>query len=43
MKDYRQEEEIVKDYTASTTDLNGINVTRSDDKAPKQYPDRPWF
>ena len=30
-------------YTASTTDLNGINVTRSDDKAPKKYPDRPWF
>ena len=30
-------------YTASTTDLNGVNVTRSDDKAPKKYPDRPWF
>ncbi|MGK7893286.1 MAG: cache domain-containing protein, partial [Xenococcus sp. (in: cyanobacteria)] len=30
-------------YTASTTDLNGINVTRSDDKAPKNYGDRPWF
>ena len=30
-------------YTASTTDLNGTNVTRSDDKAPKKYPDRPWF
>ena len=30
-------------YTASTTDLNGTNVTRSDEKAPKKYPDRPWF
>ena len=30
-------------YTASTTDLNGTNVTRSDDKAPKKYGDRPWF
>ena len=30
-------------YTVSTTDLNGINITRSDDKAPKKYPDRPWF
>ena len=30
-------------YTASTTDLTGTNVTRSDDKAPKSYPDRPWF
>ena len=30
-------------YTASTTDLNGTNVSRSDDKAAKKYPDRPWF
>ena len=30
-------------YTASTTDLKGTNVTRSDDKAPKKYGDRPWF
>lgn len=30
-------------YTASTTGLDGINVTRSDNKAPKNYADRPWF
>ncbi|MDJ0567810.1 MAG: methyl-accepting chemotaxis protein [Pleurocapsa sp. MO_192.B19] len=30
-------------YTASTTNLSGINVTRSDDQAPKNYSDRPWF
>ena len=30
-------------YTASTTDLNGVNVTRSDNKAAKKYGDRPWF
>ena len=30
-------------YTASTTDTKGINVTRSDEKAPKNYADRPWF
>lgn len=30
-------------YTASTTGLDGINVTRSDNQAPKKYADRPWF
>ncbi len=30
-------------YLVSTTDLNGINVARSDDQEPKDYSDRPWF
>ncbi len=30
-------------YLVSTTDLTGINVARSDDVAPKDYSDRPWF
>jgi GAF domain-containing protein/HAMP domain-containing protein len=30
-------------YLVSTTDLNGINVARNDDVAPKDYSDRPWF
>ena len=30
-------------YLASTTDLNGLNVARSDESKPMQYEDRPWF
>lgn len=30
-------------YLASTTDLNGINVARSDGADPKDYSDRLWF
>ena len=30
-------------YLASTTNLDGWNVARSDDKKPKYYGDRPWF
>jgi len=30
-------------YLLSTTDLNGINVARSDDKRPIDYSDRLWF
>jgi GAF domain-containing protein/HAMP domain-containing protein len=30
-------------YLVSTTDLDGINVARNDDVAPKDYSDRPWF
>ena len=30
-------------YLVSTTDLDGINVARSDDQAPKEYGDRIWF
>ncbi|MBN1179034.1 MAG: GAF domain-containing protein [Anaerolineae bacterium] len=30
-------------YLVSTTDLDGINVARSDDDAPKDYSDRFWF
>ncbi len=30
-------------YLASTTDLEGVNIARSDDKKPKYYGDRPWF
>ena len=30
-------------YLASTTNLDGINVARSDGKEPKDYHDRPWF
>ena len=29
-------------YLVSTTDLQGINVARNDDAAPKDYSDRPW-
>ena len=29
-------------YLVSTTDKSGINVARSDDKAPKDYSDRAW-
>ncbi|MFZ5919384.1 MAG: GAF domain-containing protein [Chloroflexota bacterium] len=29
-------------YLASTTDLNGLNVARSDDASPKDYSDRLW-
>ena len=29
-------------YLVSTTDINGINVARSDDATPKDYSDRPW-
>ena len=46
-----QQEPVVIEYTnvyqniylASTTDLNGINVARSDGNEPKEYGDRPWF
>ncbi len=30
-------------YLASTTNLDGWNVARSDDEKPKYYGDRPWF
>ena len=30
-------------YLASTTDLDGQNIARSDNKKPKYYGDRPWF
>ncbi len=30
-------------YLVSTTDLNGINVARNDDAAPKDYHDRAWY
>ena len=30
-------------YLVSTTDLTGLNVARSDDKAPKDYSDRQWY
>ncbi|MGK7898082.1 MAG: cache domain-containing protein [Xenococcus sp. (in: cyanobacteria)] len=30
-------------YLAHTTDLNGLNIARSDDKAPKNYEDRNYF
>ncbi|MEM6614050.1 MAG: methyl-accepting chemotaxis protein, partial [Cyanobacteria bacterium P01_C01_bin.72] len=30
-------------YLAHTGNLNGINITRSDGKAPKNYSDRLWF
>lgn len=30
-------------YLAHTGDLNGINITRSDGKSPKNYADRLWF
>ncbi len=30
-------------YLVSTTDLNGLNVARSDDAAAKDYRDREWF
>ena len=30
-------------YLVSTTDVNGINRTRSDDQTPKDYSDRYWF
>jgi len=30
-------------YLVSTTDLNGLNVARSDDVPLKDYSDRPWF
>ena len=30
-------------YLVSTTDLDGINVARNDDVAPKDYSDRPWY
>jgi GAF domain-containing protein/HAMP domain-containing protein len=30
-------------YLVSTTDLNGVNVARSDDAEPKDYGDRLWY
>ena len=30
-------------YLAHTTDLKGLNIARSDDKAAKNYPDRLWL
>ena len=30
-------------YLVSTTDLNGMNIARSDDNPPIDYKDRPWF
>lgn len=30
-------------YLISTTDLDGVNVARHDDKEPKDYYDREWF
>ena len=30
-------------YLTSTTDLQGMNVARNDDEAPKDYADRTWF
>jgi methyl-accepting chemotaxis protein len=40
-------EELVKTYKhlylASTTDLNGLNIARSDNSSPKDYADRLWF
>ena len=30
-------------YLVSTTDLDGVNVSRSDDEEPKDYGDRLWF
>ena len=30
-------------YLAHTTNLNGLNIARSDNKAPKNYPDRLWL
>lgn len=30
-------------YLVSTTDLDGVNVARSDDADPKEYGDRIWF
>ncbi len=30
-------------FLVHTTDLNGINVARNDDEAPKDYHDRRWF
>ncbi len=30
-------------YLVSTTDLDGVNVARSDDQEPKEYADRTWF
>jgi GAF domain-containing protein/HAMP domain-containing protein len=30
-------------YLVSTTDMNGMNLARSDDESPKDYADREWY
>ncbi|CAG0926662.1 Methyl-accepting chemotaxis protein McpH [Thermoflexales bacterium] len=40
---FKQQGDQVATYLVSTTDLNGLNVARSDDVAAKDYRDREWF